>query len=144
MSKGKTDEELLLDEVTETTDSEKKGKSERKYNSFNLNLKINDPNEEQIYDFLISIGNKRSQLIIHAVEEFIDKYNLQDYSKPMVQLFLKEYTPNKTPVVSRTSSVNKPVAEEEKPEGTGFKEKELIDSSLLDKAKAQLSLFGVT
>ena len=155
MSKSNTDEEILLDEVTESTKevskktsrkrwrNEPKEDSDRKYKSFNLNLKIDNPNEEQLYDFLISIGNKRSQLIIHAVEEFTDKYNLKGASKQMIQLFLKEYIPNQTTVVSGNSSFDKPIAEEKKTDEQNFNEN-IIDSSLLDKAKAQLRMFGVT
>jgi len=112
---------------------------EKKYNSLFLNLKVNDPKEEEMYEFLMSVGNKRSQLIIHALEEFIDKYHLSGASKKMVHLFLSEYAPDERTVVSRNNK--RKANKDKKTEEDSFNDN-VLDTSMLKRAKEQLKMFG--
>ena len=119
-----------------------KAKDGERYNSLYLNLKANDPTHEQIYEFLLSAGNKRSELLVHAVEEFIEKYNLSGASKKKIHLFLSEYEPDGENIVPISNSVQNKSVETVKVSEPDSLNEDMLDNSMLELARNQLKMFG--
>ena len=79
---------------------------------------------------------------MHAVEEFIEKYNLTGASKKKIHLFLSEYEPNGENIVPVSNNAPHKNIETVKETSVDSLNEEILDNSMLELARNQLKMFG--